>query len=61
MEQAPGFLHSQNLNFLMLGGISHQIVGIEALSEIAETIYGNKNDDFPQTMRASLAGSRLGY
>lgn len=40
---------------------SHQIVGIEALSEIAETIYGNKNDDFPQAMRASLAGSRLGY
>lgn len=40
---------------------SHQIVGIKALREIAATLYGNKNDDFPQPERASLAGSRLGY
>jgi len=40
---------------------SHQIVGIEALREIAEAIYGNENSDFSQAMRASLAGSRIGY
>jgi len=40
---------------------SHQIVGIDALREIAETIYGNENSDFFQPMRASLAGSRSGY
>jgi len=40
---------------------SHQIVGIEALREIAKTIYGNKNNGFPRPMRASLVGPRLGY
>ena len=40
---------------------SHQIVGIEALREIVKTIYGNKNNDFPRPMRASLPGSRSGY
>jgi len=40
---------------------SNQIVGIEALREIAETIYCNENSDFFQQTRASLSGSRLGY
>ena len=40
---------------------SHQIVGIEALREIAETIYGNKNNAFPRPVRASLSDSRSGY
>jgi len=39
----------------------HQIVGVDALHKIAETIYGNENSDFFQPMRASLAGSRFGY
>jgi len=40
---------------------SHQIVGIEALREIAKTIYGNKNNAFPRPVRASLSDSRSGY
>ena len=41
----------------------HQIVGVDALREIAGTIYGSKQDkeNFSQPMRASLAGSRFGY
>ncbi len=40
---------------------SHQIVGIDSLREIAETIYGNENSDFPQPEEASLSGSQVGY
>jgi len=58
--------HLKELEALKLGIhevplFSHQIVGIDALREIAETIYENKNDDFSQPMRSSLAGSRSGY
>ena len=41
---------------------SHQVVGIDALREVAGTIYGSKEEErnFSQPREVSLAGSRLG-